>query len=66
MSTTVLFSCPRCGLGYQAMQERVSDTTAGQFDCTGCAAEVYAWSGFYDYVVWKPIEMKPLTSGAKR
>jgi predicted RNA-binding Zn-ribbon protein involved in translation (DUF1610 family) len=51
--TTVIFRCPKCGLLYQAVQERRSETSAGRFDCTVCLAEIYAWSGDYDYNVWK-------------
>jgi hypothetical protein len=56
---TVLFSCPKCGLGYQAMQEHVPKTIAGRFVCMDCAAEVHTWSGFYDFIVWKPMKMEP-------
>ena len=57
--TTVIFSCPKCGLGYRATQEQHSDKQTGSFKCGVCKAEVHAWSGAYDFFGWKPITMNP-------
>src|SRR5450631_307335 len=50
--TTVVFSCPRCGLNYQATQEHSSNQSSGSFDCKNCKTNVLKWSGVYDYSRW--------------
>jgi hypothetical protein len=52
--TTVHFACHKCGVIYRAVQTRCH-ASSGRFDCLDCFAEVYAWSGSYDYVGWKPV-----------
>jgi hypothetical protein len=47
--TTVVFSCPKCGLNCQATQEHSSDQSSGSFDCKNCKTNVLKWSGVYDY-----------------
>jgi predicted RNA-binding Zn-ribbon protein involved in translation (DUF1610 family) len=53
--TTVVFSCPKCGLNYQATQEHSSDQSSGSFDCKNCKTNVLKWSGVYDYSRWTPV-----------
>ena len=54
--TTVVFSCPKCGLNYQATQEHSSDDqSSGSFDCKNCKTNVLKWSGVYDYSRWTPV-----------
>jgi hypothetical protein len=56
----VIFSCPKCGVYYQATQEQRPDKHFGSFKCEDCKAEVHAWSGIYDYFDWKAKKMGPL------
>jgi hypothetical protein len=35
------------------MQERRPDRIAGRFDCTDCGVMIHAWSGAYDYPIWR-------------
>jgi hypothetical protein len=56
--TTVVFSCPKCGLVYQATQQHDPINRPGRFDCMHCRATVHSWTDVYDYVVWKPLKMK--------
>jgi hypothetical protein len=63
--TTVIFSCPKCGLLYQATQEQCPDKHFGTFNCGDCKTSVHSWSGVYDFFDWKAIVMKPMTFGAK-
>ncbi len=53
--TTVVFSCPKCGLNYQVTQEHSSDQSSGSFDCKNCKTNVLKWSGVYDYSRWTPV-----------
>src|SRR6266478_6141482 len=56
--TTVVFSCPKCGLNYQATQEHSSDQSSGSFDCKNCKTNVLKSSGVYDYSNysrWTPV-----------
>jgi hypothetical protein len=66
---TVHFACPKCGMNYRAVQTR-SPESSGRFKCIDCHAEVFAWSGAYDYVAWKPVwattEKNPSTMGWKQ
>jgi hypothetical protein len=62
---TVHFACPKCGRGYKAMQEHVTEKSAGRFECIDCFAEVLSWSGVYDYAAWKAIKMRPRVVGRK-
>jgi hypothetical protein len=39
---TVHFTCPKCAGGYNAMQEHVTEKSAGRFECINCFAEVYS------------------------
>src|SRR6267142_2023256 len=61
--TTVVFICPKCGLSFQATQERNHGRPPGQFNCTGCGAEVHTWSGKYDYTRWQAFALKRLFFG---
>src|SRR5216684_5864675 len=63
--TTVVFSCPKCGLNYQATQEHSSDQRSGSFDCKNCKTNVLKWSGVYDYSRWTPVP-KALTRCSHR
>jgi hypothetical protein len=54
--TTVVFSCPKCGLNYQATQEHSSDQSSGSFDCKNCKTNVLKWSGVYDYSRWTRLQ----------
>ena len=56
--TTVVFSCPKCGLNYQATQEHSSDQSSGSFDRENCKTNVLKSSGVYDYSNysrWTPV-----------
>jgi predicted RNA-binding Zn-ribbon protein involved in translation (DUF1610 family) len=57
--TTVVFSCPKCGLNYQATQEHSSDQRSGSFDCKNCKTNVLKWSGVYDYSRWTQLIAVP-------
>jgi hypothetical protein len=61
----VIFSCPKCSLFYEATQEQHLDVHAGSFKCKECKAEVYTWSGGYDFVDWKTKVMRPVQRGKK-
>jgi hypothetical protein len=52
----VFFACPKCTLLYLAVQERRRDKLTGRFDCTDCGAAIHAWSGAYNYPIWRIIE----------
>jgi hypothetical protein len=56
--TTVIFLC-KCGVAYTATQVRAPERKSGKFNCAECKAEIYSWSGGYDYRSWKPIKPKP-------
>jgi len=62
--TTVIFACPKCGVTYRTTQSRTPEHRAGSFNCSGCNAEVAAWSGSYDYTDWSPYT-KPRSNGTK-
>jgi hypothetical protein len=49
----VVFACPKCGTIYRATQRRGPGTHFGVFNCIACHAQVYAWSGLYDFLDWK-------------
>src|SRR4030081_1348846 len=50
------FTCPKCGLGYQAIKEWFpDDVSGGRFECIECFAEVHSWTGLYDYIGWIPV-----------
>jgi hypothetical protein len=53
------FTCPNCGIDYTATKEQHSETRSGSFGCKVCKAEVYAWSGIYDFFGWKPTNLRP-------
>ena len=54
--STERFTCPKCGLGYQAIKEWFpDDVSGGRFECIECFAEVHSWSGLYDYIGWIPV-----------
>jgi hypothetical protein len=55
----VMFTCPNpeCGMHYSAIREQHPDLHSGSFNCEDCSAEVYRWSGVYDFYDWKPITM---------
>jgi predicted RNA-binding Zn-ribbon protein involved in translation (DUF1610 family) len=61
--TTVVFICPKCGLSFQATQERNHGRPPGLFNCTGCGAEVHTWFGKYDYTRWQAFDLKRQTNG---
>jgi predicted RNA-binding Zn-ribbon protein involved in translation (DUF1610 family) len=50
---SVIFACPKCMLVYVATQERRREKLAGRFDCTACGVMVHAWSGSYNYPIWR-------------
>jgi hypothetical protein len=60
---TVIFSCAKCGLGYEATQEQHPDKHFGSFKCEDCKAEVHSWSGVYDFFDWKAKKMQPAVFG---
>jgi predicted RNA-binding Zn-ribbon protein involved in translation (DUF1610 family) len=68
-AVTVHFSCPKCGLSYKVIQEKVPEKRTGRFDCMDCRAELHVWSGIYDFTGWKPVwsatERNPSTMGWK-
>jgi peptide subunit release factor 1 (eRF1) len=61
--TTVIFSCPKCSLFYEATQEQHPDIQVGSFKCKECNAEVHTWSGVYDFFGWKAKVMRPMRPG---
>jgi len=63
--TTVIFSCPKCCLFYEATQEQHPDIRAGSFKCKECNAEVHTWSGVYNFFGWKAKVMRPMQPGTK-
>jgi hypothetical protein len=52
----VILVCPKCTLLYVAAQERRRDKIAARFDCTHCGVMIHAWSGAYDYPIWRIFE----------
>jgi predicted RNA-binding Zn-ribbon protein involved in translation (DUF1610 family) len=59
---TVVFACPQCGSVYRASQYRGMGAHFGVFNCVSCHAQVYAWSGLYDFLDW---QLGLLTGGAQ-
>src|SRR6266851_10171791 len=59
--TTVVFSCPKCGLSYQATQEHSSDQNSGSFDCKNCKTNVLKGSVFMTIPDGPPSRNKALT-----
>ena len=57
--TIIIHTCPRCGMAYQAIKQRVADPQAGHFDCIDCGSEVHSWFGVYDYVDWRTHRKEP-------
>lgn len=55
---TVYFACPHCGMIYQAKQVRFIERTNGRYDCIACRKPVHTWSGFYDFMYWKPMDQQ--------
>jgi hypothetical protein len=53
---TVIFSCPKCGAGYQATQDQHQHRCYGSFDCWVCRTEILCWVGQYDYTAWQAVE----------
>jgi hypothetical protein len=64
--TTEHFTCPGCGMDYDATREQHSDKHSGSFECRICKAEVHAWSGLYDFFDWKAKPVKSPVFGKKR
>jgi hypothetical protein len=56
---TVLFICPQCNAGYQAMQTPKPEGASGNFQCHVCSTDLYSWSGGYGYVDWQAVETLP-------
>lgn len=50
----VVFACPDCGEPYVAAQEHRQ--AFGSFDCWDCKAEIFCWSGEYQYTGWDRID----------
>src|ERR1700680_4240246 len=63
--TTVVFSCPKCALNYQATQEHSSDQSSGSFDCKNCKTNVLKWSGVYDYSRWTQLQKELIAVRAR-
>ena len=62
-TTRVLFLCKGCGTTYLATQERREG--AGRFDCSSCRQPVHAWSGAYDYPLWKIVKSSKELDGRR-
>jgi hypothetical protein len=54
-AATVYFACPKCSLLYKATQKRRSEQVSGSIDCLKCKRPVHQWSGFYDFIGWRPV-----------
>jgi predicted RNA-binding Zn-ribbon protein involved in translation (DUF1610 family) len=52
----VFFACPKCGVCYNALQERCQKAQPGLFSCENCKAVVNRWSVGYDYTGWQRYE----------
>ena len=50
---TVVFACPRCGTVYRVSQYRSPGAHFGVFNRVSCHAQIYAWSGDYDFLDWQ-------------
>ena len=58
--TTVYFTCPRCLLPYRATQVRRVEPVSGRLACLKCGGLVHQWTGYYDFIKWRP-EARPKT-----
>lgn len=52
---SVYFACPHCALVYRSQQVPTAKLMGGEFDCLECRKTVTEWTGFHDYVRWKPV-----------
>jgi len=50
---TVVFACPRCGTVCRVSQYRGPGEHFGVFNRVSCHAQIYAWSGDYDFLDWQ-------------
>ena len=55
--TTVIFACPKCGLGHEATQVQVPTKKLGRFDCVDCGATIHSWYGVFDYSGCRAVRM---------
>jgi hypothetical protein len=49
----VVFACTGCSAPFEATQ--IHRPAKGAFACGFCDAEVYSWSGPYDYTDWRSV-----------
>jgi hypothetical protein len=54
-TTTVYFACPKCMLPYRTTQVRRPERISGSIDCLQCGEPVHRWTGFYDFIRWRPV-----------
>jgi hypothetical protein len=52
----VCFVCAGCSVAYVATQNLPARVSPGRFGCFDCHAQVYAWTGPFDYSEWRRIE----------
>jgi hypothetical protein len=62
--TTVFFACPKCSLPYRTTQVRRPVRVSGSTDCLRCGGPVHRWTGFYDFIGWRPSD--PIRATARR
>jgi hypothetical protein len=57
--TTVYFACPKCSLPCQTTQVRRPERVSGSIHCLRCGGPVHRWTGFYDFISWRPVRPNP-------
>src|SRR5882672_11462750 len=57
MMTTVIFTCPKCGLAHKVTQVQVPTKKSGRFGCVDCGAMIHSWYDIFDYSGCKPVRM---------
>ena len=60
--TSIIFSCPKCGATFRAVQQRKFNVSQESFACLDCDTIVHRWSGVYDYTDWHPVQKAFLRS----
>lgn len=60
------FTCPSCGMNYNATREELQGKRSGSFACIVCDAEVHKWSGRHDFFDWTAQRMASPVFGRKR